>query len=495
MSDDGLLEPGTHRVAELTDDDAFLRCLVDVEIAWVRAQGNAGLVADSQVRAVSAVVEPERWARAFDVRGIAARAEGGGNPVIPMLADLRAAVREIDPDAVPAIHRGLTSQDVMDTALMLLAQHCLAVIEAGLTASSNSLAVLAQAHRSTPAVARTLTQSGLPATFGLRCARWLTGLLDALEQVRDVHPKVAIGGAVGTLAGTAALFAPAGQAATGPQSIGGPEGAVVTRVDELVQSWAGELGLEPAEHVWHTARAPMLRLASALAEVAVAAGEIGNDVLLLSRPEIAELREPVADGRGVSSAMPHKQNPVLSVLLRRTALAAPHLVAQVYSGAANFVDERPDGAWHVEWPALRSLLRLATSSVLHVQELVEGLQVFPEAMLTHLRAAAPGVVSERIVATLAPLRRADEETSVGKAAIQEAMVQAGGETERTVDLLLAVTDGASLPDGRPVTREVLEELCDPTTYTGLAAPLVDAAVLRHQNLHQQSEEPRESRPR
>ncbi|KAA9395215.1 3-carboxy-cis,cis-muconate cycloisomerase [Kocuria coralli] len=478
MTDYGLLEPGTHRVASMCDDDALLRCLVEAEVAWVRAQAAVGLVPEEHARAVSAVVEPRIWERAFDPADIAARAEAGGNPVIPMLADLREAVRTIDPEAVRWIHRGLTSQDVMDTGMMLMARHCLRVIDAGLGAVADALAALAGAHRNTPAVARTLTQQALPSVFGLRCARWLTGILDARDELARQHPAVAVGGAAGTLAGTATVVEPLVDDG-GFLSPGDPDGRIAQEVDRLNAAWAAELGLAPAPHVWHTARGPIQHLGSALAGTASAMGTIANDVLLLSRPEIGELREPTAPGRGVSSAMPQKQNPVLSVLLKRTALTAPQLAAQLFVAGSAYVDERPDGAWHAEWPAVRGLLRLVSSGVLHCQELVEGLQVFPEAMMRNLEAAGPGVVAERISAVLAPVVTTADPGISGKSAVQRAIGEGAGDTTSTVELLLGLTEGARLPDGRAVTRELVDGLCDPGSYTGLGDHLIDAALQRY----------------
>ena len=164
-----------------------------------------------------------------------------------------------------------------------------------------------------------------------------------------------------------------------------------------------QLGLATAPAPWHTNRLAVTALGNALAAVLDAAGKIATDVLFLSRPEVAELAEPRAAGRGVSSAMPQKQNPVLSVLIRSAALQAPQLVAQLHLAAANFNDERPDAAWHTEWPALRQLLRLALGAAGHLRELAEGLQVFPVAMRRNLDLAGPLLLAEGVGAAVAPL--------------------------------------------------------------------------------------------
>lgn len=498
MSDHGLLTPGTHRVESLTDDDAYLRCLVEVEVAWVRAQAAVGLIPEECAQAVADVAAPDSWEHWFRTSDIAARAEGGGNPVIPLLADLRGAVQARHPEAAQAIHRGLTSQDVMDTAMMLLAKHTLTVIRAGLTAVGQALVPMAGAHRSTPAVARTLTQYAVPSTFGLRCARWLDGIVDALEAVECSVPVLSVGGAAGTMAATAALFDGAFRNGdVDARSVGQTRHPVTgaQAVDTLLQVWGEDLGLVAPVHPWHTNRGPVLHLAAALAQVASALGVIANDVLLLSRPEIAELREPSAPGRGVSSAMPQKQNPVLSVLIRRTALTVPNLVAQVFTAASDVVDERPAGAWHAEWSALRELMRMSCASVLHAQELLEGLQVFPEAMAAHLEEAGVGLVAERLAAVLGAVQLSpvlhesqgdapggdQSRRQIGKAAVQEAIARCGGDRSSAVERLVELADGGLLPDGTTVTRELIDELCDPSGYTGLASDLVDRAQRRFQS--------------
>ena len=172
---------------------------------------------------------------------------------------------------------------------------------------------------------------------------------------------------------------------------------------DLSGNLAAHLGLAATPGPWHTNRLAVTSLGDALAGVTDALGKIASDVLFLSRPEVAELAEPRAAGRGVSSAMPQKQNPVLSVLVRSAALQAPYLAAQLHLAAANFNDERPDGAWHSEWPAFRQLLRLALGSAGHLRELAEGLQVFPDAMRRNLDLSGPLLLSEGVSAAVAPL--------------------------------------------------------------------------------------------
>ncbi|MFI9488610.1 lyase family protein [Promicromonospora sp. NPDC052451] len=372
MPDVGLLLPGTAG-DEGTDDVAVLRALLTAEAAWVRAQAAAGLVPDGAADVVDAAAAglagtgaSGRDAAEELAREVAAQAAAGGNPVIPLLAALRAAA----PEHAATIHAGLTSQDVLDTALVLVLRDAARTAGADLDRARTAAARLARTYRDAPALGRTLAQAAVPTTLGARFAGWLAGLRaarDALASAAAGLP-LAYGGAAGELSGVARLtddpFA-------------------------LVDAWGAELGLPVPPGPWHTTRAPMTRAADALAETCAALGHVAGDVLQGVRPGTDELREPAAPGRGASSAMPHKRNPVLSVLLRRSALAAPHLAATVRTAAGLAADERPDGAWHAEWPALRDLARHAVAASRLGAELLDGLEVDAEAAARNLRAALP----------------------------------------------------------------------------------------------------------
>lgn len=411
MPDVGLLTPGADltpgSAAAGTDDVAVLRAMLAVEAAWVRAQARCGVVpavfADVVAEAVGSLASDDDAAARLTEQ-VARDAVGAGNPVVPLLAALRAAVRttaeervggdaveQVVGDAVErvagAVHAGLTSQDVLDTALVLVLRDAARAAGASLDRAVDAVAGLARAHRDDPALARTLTQAAAATTLGARFAGWLQGVAAARDRLRAVHESLplAAGGAAGTFAGTVALTR-----AGAPPS--GGEGAGVRAEDDraggpflLVEAWADELGLAVPVAPWHVVRTPVVRAAQASGEVCAALGTVAADVLLAVRPEIAELREPAAAGRGASSAMPHKRNPVLSVLLRRSALAAPPLVAQVTTAAGLAVDERPDGAWHAEWPALQLLARHTVASAHLAAELLGGLEVDAAAAARNLR--------------------------------------------------------------------------------------------------------------
>ncbi|MBM7515600.1 lyase family protein [Nocardioides nitrophenolicus] len=357
-----LLRPGAHRAAGIADDTAVLAALLRVETAWARALVAAGVATDAE----AAEVAEAAAGLDVDLTALAVAAETAGNPVVPLVESLRAAAG----DASGAVHRGLTSQDVVDTALVLLARDAVARVRADLVATGDALATLARTHRDDIAVARTLTQWAVPTTFGLRVAQWLAGVDDAVTRLDALTFPVQYGGA----AGTRALLAE----------------------PEALPALAAALGLDAAVLPWHTRRATVTAIGDALTTATDALGVVAADVLLLGRPEVAEVREGAVAGRGGSSTMPHKQNPVLSVLVHAAAQQAPGLAAQLHLSAAGAVDERPDGAWHAEWPVLTRLLELAVTAASQAAEVVAGLQVDTSAMAARVDAAtATGSLDDR----------------------------------------------------------------------------------------------------
>ncbi|GAA1907106.1 3-carboxy-cis,cis-muconate cycloisomerase [Nocardioides lentus] len=375
----GLLWPGDERAAGVLDDAAVLAAMVAVEAAWLAGLVEAGVApagATAHPADLSGLVGPD------DLADLAAAAESGGTPVLPLVALLRDRLRDRGAhEAARWLHRGLTSQDVVDTALVLGARDALDAVTAHQRRQLTLLAELAEAHTATPAVARTLTQHAVPTTFGVRVAGWLTGVLDATRRVRDARAglRVQLGGAAGTLAAAVEL---AGDADV---------------VRALADATAARLGLAPAPP-WHTVRGPVAVVGDALVAATDAWGHLAADVLSLTRSEVGEVAEGAGGG---SSTMPHKANPVLSVLLRRAALAAPGLGATLHLAAATAVDERSDGAWHVEWETLALLARRTVVAAGQATDLLGGLRVDVDRMAANL-AAADGVDAEqRAMADLA----------------------------------------------------------------------------------------------
>lgn len=358
-----LLWPGDHRARDHMTDRALLEAMAAVEAAWLDALVAAGLAPPA-----CAGADLPMLLTANDGESLAAGAEDGGNPVIGLVGLLR---RRAAPEVAPWIHRGLTSQDVLDTALMLGVREVVGELAAQLRGQVATLTELATLHRVTPMVARTLTQPAAPTTFGAKAAGWLNGVVDAFERLSAVAAPVQIGGAAGTLAASTELAALTGSADPAAVSAG------------LTQSAATALGLT-IRLPWHTARAPVTEAADAFVGCTDSWGRIASDVVTLARPEIGELSEPGGGHRGGSSSMPHKRNPVLSVLIRRAALSAPPLASTLHTAAALANDERPDGAWHAEWDTLRTLARRAVVAGSQCGELLAGLTVHADRMSENL---------------------------------------------------------------------------------------------------------------
>lgn len=375
MSD--LFWPGDERAGVLLSQPALLEAMTAVEAAWLAALVDAGIAPASARHPVRDLIGPA------DVAAVAVGAESGGNPVIGLVGLLRSRLPE---DPARWLHRGLTSQDVLDTALVLCLRDATDRVAAEQRAQITTLIGLVERHATTPEVGRTLTQHAVPITFGLKAAGWLMGILDAAGSLRRARARLAVqlGGAAGTMAATVELAR-----LTGHRDAELTAGAVIERT-------AAGLGL-PARPPWHTVRTPFTTIADALVTCTDGYGHLAADVTTLSRPEIAELAEGSGGG---SSTMPHKRNPALSVLIRRAALAGPALAATVHLAAATTVDERPDGAWHAEWAALRDLGRRTVVAASQVSDLLAGLRVDTEAMAAGV-AGATGLDAEQ--ASLAAL--------------------------------------------------------------------------------------------
>ncbi|MEU0207633.1 3-carboxy-cis,cis-muconate cycloisomerase [Streptomyces canus] len=436
--DTGLLAPGWagSPAASATADGAYLQALLDAEAALTRVQARLGLAPEGAADRVTEAARADR----FDVRSLAERARGGGNPVIPLVADLTEAVGEV---YGPYVHRGATSQDILDTATMLVAARTLDLLLADLHRVQRALARLASEHRDTAMPGRTLTQHAVPTTFGLKAAGWRALVLDArdrLAAVRDSLPAQ-LGGAAGTLAAFTVYGSEDTQA--------------------LTAAFAAELGLRAPLLPWHTLRTPIADLAGCLAFAAGALGKIAADVLVLGRTEIAEIAEGSGGG---SSAMPHKANPVRSTLIAAAARRAPQLAATLY-GSLTAEDERPAGAWHAEWEPLRDLLRLVGGAARDAAELTGGLRVHADTMREHFDLTHGLIVSERLSAELAPV--------LGRARAKALLTDLAKRTYAE-DLSLG-----ELLAREPELKNIdIGSLTDPARYTGSAGALTDRALER-----------------
>ncbi|MEU5279495.1 3-carboxy-cis,cis-muconate cycloisomerase [Streptomyces asoensis] len=450
--DAGLLSPvraGTPAEAAV-GDGAWLQAMLDAEAALARAQARCGTL---PARAAADITAAAR-ADLLDLRELALAARETANPVVGLVKALTAVVAERSPRSAEYVHRGSTSQDVFDTAAMLVARRTLHLITADLRTVAGALAGLAAAHRDTVMAGRTLALHAVPTTFGLKAAGWRALVLDAverLERAADGLP-VALGGAAGTLAGYL--------------QYAGQDADPATVLHELGAAFADETGLSAPVLPWHALRTPVADLAAALAHTTGALGKIAADVLVLARTEIGEVAEPTAAGRGASSAMPHKRNPVLATLIRSAALQVPALATVLLHGL-HTEDERSAGVWHAEWQPLRECLRLTGGAAHTAVELAQGLTVHPERMRANLQATGGQLVSERVSAVLAP--------RIGKTAAKELLTRASLLASRT-GLPLADVLGQLPQLAGVLSREEAAVLLDPAGYTGLAGPLTDRAL-------------------
>jgi 3-carboxy-cis,cis-muconate cycloisomerase len=357
LPSDGLLDGifGRGGAAAEVTDAALLQAMLDAEAALARAQARAGAIPAAAAEAIAAACDAGR----FDLAALGAEAARHAQPVVGLVAALRDAV---GPAVAGHVHAGATSQDILDTGLMLVARRALGPILGDLAAGAEACAALAEAHAATPMIGRTLLQQAAPTTFGLKAAGWMTGLdeaHDGLARVRDAALAVQLGGPVG------ALHAP-----------------------EVVAEVARQLGLAAPVLPWHTQRRRPAELAAALGVAAGAAAKVARDVTLLAQGEVGEAREGGDPSRGGSSSMAHKRNPVAAVSALACAERVPGLVATMLA-AMGQEHERAAGAWQAEWPTLLDLLRLTGSAVAWTAELAPGLEVDPARMAANL-AAAPG---------------------------------------------------------------------------------------------------------
>jgi 3-carboxy-cis,cis-muconate cycloisomerase len=364
MSDGGLFDAVLARggAREAVADEAWLQAMLDVEAALARACAGASVIAASHADAIAAACRAEL----FDVATIGAEAANVGNPAEPLVRALRA---QVGGAAAQDVHCGATSQDIVDSAAMLVARRALTVVAGDLHGAAQATARLARDHRETPMIGRTLMQQAMPTTFGLKAAGWLVALDESAVRLGDVRLAAQLGGAAGTLAALGV---------------------------EVLGRFARELGLDEPVIPWHTDRTRIGELGGALGEACGAIAKVAGDVILLAQTEVGEVREGV-EGRGGSSAMAHKRNPVAAISARAAARQAPGLVATLLASMEH-EHERAAGAWHAEWPALRALLGFTGSAATWLRDCLENLEVDVDRMRANLDdpAASVGAASELI---------------------------------------------------------------------------------------------------
>ncbi len=428
-------------VRDAVSDRAWLQAMLDVEAALARALARAGLVPVEDAETITAACRAE----VFDLAALGAAAAEGGNPVIPLV---RALTEAVGGRAAGHVHRGATSQDVVDTAAMLMARRAMGPLLEDLDGAADAAADLAGRHRDTLMAGRTLLQHALPTTFGLKAAGWLAGLDAAsvrLAEVRRTRLAVQLGGAVGTLASL------------------GADGPVVVR------HVADELGLVEPLLPWHAERTRIAELAGALGEAAGAAAKPGRDVILLAQTDVAEVREGTA-GRGGSSTLPQKANPIAAVSAAASAARAPGLVATLL-GAMAHEHERAAGAWHAEWLPLTDLFRATGSAAAWLRDCLEHLEVDVARMRANLELTGGLLLAERVTTALAGV--------LGRQAAHDLVERAArrASAEPAVSFSDALLDEAAVVANLSAAQ--IGELLDPAGYVGSAGGFVDRALETH----------------
>ncbi len=431
-------------------DQAWLQAMLDTEAALARAVERAGLAPAGSGAAVTAVAR----SGFFDNGALGAAAAATGNPVPALVRALTKVLPESAAGAAAAVHRGATSQDIIDTAVMLLARQGIDAILADLRAAAGRCAGWAAQHAATIMSGRTLLQQAVPVTFGLVAAGWLTAIDEArrdLHRVRTSGLAVQFGGAAGTLASL-------GDAGPGVAGL-----------------LADELGLAEPVLPWHTNRHRIIDLAAALTGACAVLGKIARDVTLLAQTEVAEAHEDTGGGRGGSSAMPHKQNPVASIVILGCARQAPGLLATL-AAAGEQEHQRAAGAWHAEWQPLTTLLRLTGSAAAWTTDLLTGLQIDPQKMRANAASTHGLPQSEHLAALLSPHLGPLQAHDL----LAKASARAAAESINLADALLTDPDAAAQLSEAGLTRGDIEAALRPESYLGATAEFIRRALAAHQ---------------
>jgi 3-carboxy-cis,cis-muconate cycloisomerase len=412
---------------------AWLESMLEFESALARAEAQVGIVPPETAAAIAEGCDPRR----YDFDDLLRRGRSVGSPPEPLVRALRETVGG---DASRYVHWGATSQDVMDTASMLVARRALDLIFDELDRVTAGLARLAEAHRSTPMAARTMLQQAVPTTFGLKAAGWLVAVLEvkgSLDAIRRERLAAQFGGAAGTLA------------------------AVGEHGPEIVRLLAEDVDLAEPVLPWHTDRVRIAELGAALATTAGVLAKIALDLVLLAQTEVDEAREEVGGG---SSTLPHKRNPIESTLARACARLVTGYVSVLTSGLEQ-EHERAAGAWHAEWEALSGALAYTGGAAHAVAEAVGSLQVDAERMRRNLDQTNGLVLAERVSFALAARYGRAE----GHEIVREAAQRVSASGRSLVDELRE-DERVGLSDSE------LDALLDPATYLGSAETFVDRAL-------------------
>ena len=422
----------------LVSDHARLQRMLDVEAALARAEEAEGVIPQGTASAIAKACVADL----YDPAAIGEAAVQSGNIAVPFVNALRAQIRTLHPRAADFVHWGATSQDIIDTALVIELRAGIDLLVRDIDRAAKAFAADAERYRRTPMAGRTWLQHAVPIPLGLKLAGYAAALMRSRERLLRVRSEALVlqfGGAAGTLAAL------------------GDKGLAVS------QRLADELGLPLPDAPWHSHRDRLADVASAVAILIGSCGKIARDVSLLMQTEVAEAFEPAADGRGGSSTMPQKRNPVLASTALAAATAAPHLAATIFSAQMQ-EQERAAGIWPAEWITFPALMLLASGAMAAIADIAEGLEVDEARMRANLDASGGAIMAEAVSFALAPRLGKREAHSI----LTQATKLAAAHHRPLKDVLAEderVTDALS--------PEELAQLCDPLNYQGASQAFIE----------------------
>ena len=420
------------------DDRAFLQFMLDFEAALARAESAVGIVPAKSATAIAKACKAD----AFDLAALAEAATRSGNLAIPLVKALTSEVAKKDKDAARYVHWGATSQDVIDTATMLTLRAGIDALLPDIDRAVKGFARLAQQHRNTAVVARTWLQHALPMPFGLKLAEYAAALHRSrgrLKRLRRDTLALQFGGAAGTLA------------ALGNNGL------------KVAEQLSGILELPLPEAPWHSHRDRIAEAASMFAIIAGTCGKIARDVQLMMQTDVAEAFEPSGEGRGGSSTMPHKRNPVAAASAVAAATMAPNLAATIF--AAQVGDhERSAGPWHAEWPTLPGLMLVTSGALAAIVDIAEGLEVDAARMRVNLDSTGGLIMAEAVAFALAEKVGKQDAHHLVEAASKKAVA----EKKHLRDVLAADSNVTARLGANQLTK-----LFDPMAYQGTSQTMID----------------------
>jgi len=433
-------------VAKIFRDDAYLQRMLDFEAALARAEATSGVIPSSAADTIAEKCRVEL----FDKQKLSEAAALAGNVAIPLIKQLKSLVAADNKDAAGFVHWGATSQDAIDAALVLQFREALALISGDMEKLCARLAKMADQHRLTPIVARTWMQHAVPTTLGIKFAGWLDAMSRHRERFREMQNRclmLQFGGAAGTLAAL------------------GSQGSVVAR------HLSEQLKLPLPSMPWHSQRDRLSEIAATLGLLTGTLGKIARDISLHMQTEIDELREPAEEGRGGSSTMPHKRNPVACAMILAAAMRAPGLVATMLSAMVQ-EDERGLGAWHAEWETLPEIVCLTAGAMHHLADVVPRLEIDVKRMRENLELTKGLIFAEAITMALGEKINRSQARELIDAASERAI-------KEKRHLRDVINDDQKITSH--LSAEQLDQLFDPRNYTGASSEFIDRIIENHKS--------------